>query len=177
MTDPFTNDPLLRRLRDLACGCGSDPCPWTKDDAFAVLERFAGGRVPEHAPGRLPNRVVIESPYGSNLDGSRADEATFARNVRYLHRCLLDSLVVRGEAPFASHAIYPRVLADSKPEERRLGMLAGFAWGASARKVAVYADFGITSGMREGIERAEAAGIPIEVRLLPASVLRAVLAG
>ena len=81
--------------------------------------------------------VVIESPFA----GDRA------LNDRYLRACLLDSLN-RGEAPFASHAIYPQILDDMKPEERRKGMEAGFVWGAKADLVAVYGDLGRSSGDR-----------------------------
>jgi hypothetical protein len=36
---PLANDPLLKRVRDLACGAGGDPAPLKKDDAAALLER------------------------------------------------------------------------------------------------------------------------------------------
>ena len=36
--------------------------------------------------------VVIESPYGTNHDGSRADAATIDRNLRYLRACMHDCL-------------------------------------------------------------------------------------
>lgn len=111
-------------------------------------------------------RVIIESPYGSLPDGRRAPPAERQANVAYLWKCVRDSLE-RGEAPFASHGFYPlAMLDDSKPEERRKGMEAGFAWGRSADLVAVYLDRGTTPGMLEGIDRAGALGIPIEFRKL-----------
>jgi hypothetical protein len=78
---------------------------------------------------------------------------------------MADSLA-RGEAPFASHALYtlPGVLDDDVPEERRRGMEAGFAWGEAADQVAVYVDLGVSRGMLEGCERAAAAGLPREAR-------------
>lgn len=50
-------------------------------------------------------RVIVESPYAGDIE----------RNMRYLRACLADCLR-RGEAPFASHAIYtqPGVLDDSE---------------------------------------------------------------
>lgn len=113
--------------------------------------------------------VVIESPYGTNPDGSRADAVTVERNLRYVRACMADALR-RGEAPFPSHALYtqPGVLDDSKPEERRKGMEAGFEWGASADLVAVYTDLGVTSGMLAGVERAKGRGQRIEIRSLGA---------
>lgn len=91
-------------------------------------------------------RVIIESPYaGKTIDIS-------IRNTLYLRLCILDSLS-RGEAPFASHGFYTTWLDDSKKEERKLGMEAGFAWGESADLIAVYYDYGISKGMVQGIIR------------------------
>ncbi|KKK77604.1 hypothetical protein LCGC14_2851890, partial [marine sediment metagenome] len=70
----------------------------------------------------------------------------------------------RGEAPFGSHALYPLVLDDPDAKERRMGMEAGFAWGAVADVAAVYQDYGITPGMVEGVERHNANGLIIEHR-------------
>jgi hypothetical protein len=97
-------------------------------------------------------RIVIESPFGSRTDGTRASPDELARNVVYAQRAMLDSLK-RGEAPFLSHLLYPQVLVDSTPAERELGMRAGFAWGRVADAIIVYADYGITPGMIEGIKR------------------------
>lgn len=100
-------------------------------------------------------RVIIESPLAGDV----------ARNQRYLRACLRDSLL-RGEAPFASHAIYVGPLDDDKREERDLGIAAGFAWRSAAELTVVYEDLGISRGMQLGIEAAEAMGHPIEVRKL-----------
>lgn len=110
-------------------------------------------------------RVVIESPFGSRVDGTRCTPEELEENTRYLLRCLEHSLR-QGEAPFASHGIYPPVLEDATPVERRMGMEAGFAWGEQAELVAVYVDRGITPGMAEGIERYRALGIQVEHRWL-----------
>lgn len=109
-------------------------------------------------------RVCIESPFGTRPDGTRASPEEVARNVRYLHRCILDSLR-RGEAPYASHRFFPGILDDATPEERELGIQAGFAWGAAADLVAIYEDMGaLTPGMIRGLERAQRAGQRIEWR-------------
>lgn len=101
--------------------------------------------------------VVIESPFAGDIE----------RNLRYLRACMADCLR-RGEAPYASHALYtqPGVLDDSDPKERLLGMEAGFAWGAKADATVAYEDLGISRGMIEGIYRAAIAGRPIEHRRL-----------
>lgn len=100
-------------------------------------------------------RVIIESP----LAGDRR------RNEAYAKRLLLDALR-RGEAGFLSHLMYPLVLDDRIPEERELGMAAGFSWGEAAAKCVVGMDYGVSPGMAAGIERWRALGIPIEERWL-----------
>lgn len=102
--------------------------------------------------------VILESPYGGDVEG----------NVEYARKAMHDCLM-RGEAPYASHLLYtqPHVLDDLKPEERKLGIEAGFAWGVKAEKVVVYTDRGISSGMELGIANAQKNGIPVEYRSLP----------
>lgn len=99
--------------------------------------------------------VVIESPYSGDIK----------RNILYLKLCLRHSLSL-GEAPFASHLFYTQFLNDDNPEERKLGMDAGFAWQARADLVAVYTDLGISKGMNEGIFSATRYGIPVTLRSL-----------
>lgn len=105
-------------------------------------------------------RVVIESP----LSGD------FARNIRYARLCALDCLR-RGEAPYASHLLYTQILDDARPEDRKLGMSAGFAWNGAAELAAVYTDLGISGGMRAGIESHERCGTPVEIRSLPPELM------
>lgn len=97
--------------------------------------------------------VIIESPYAGDVE----------RNTIYARRCMRDSLR-RGEAPFASHLLYTQVLADTVPEDRQLGIKAGFVWGNMADLVAVYVDYEPTPGMEKGIARAEFAKQPVEYR-------------
>ena len=101
--------------------------------------------------------VIIESPYAGDVRGNR----------KYARACMADSLK-RGEAPLASHLLYtqPGILDDTIPEERNLGMAAGFSWMDHADLLAVYNDKGISSGMMKGIERATRKGINIEFRSL-----------
>jgi hypothetical protein len=99
--------------------------------------------------------VLVESPFAGDM----------VRNLAYARAAMRDCLM-RGEAPFASHALYtqPGVLNDFAPEERRLGINAGLAWGMKADVTAVYGDLGISGGMRIGIDAAKAAGRPVEMR-------------
>lgn len=101
--------------------------------------------------------VIIESPYAGDIE----------RNIRYARACVKDSLM-RGEAPIASHLLYtqPDILKDDIADERQLGIKAGLAWRQAAQISAVYTDYGITEGMRMGIEAAETAGITIDYRTL-----------
>ena len=100
-------------------------------------------------------RVVIESPLSGDYEYNRA----------YAKRCMLDS-IERGEAPYASHLLFaqPGILDDTNARERCKGMMAGFAWGEVADLIAVYIDLGVSDGMRQGIERHKANGIPIDFR-------------
>lgn len=105
--------------------------------------------------------VIIESPYASN--GLR----TVSEHEAYARACLRDSLG-RGEAPLASHLLYtqPGVLDDLDPIERQWGIDAGLVWATKADATVVYLDFGLSSGMRYGIEHAERCCRPIEYRLV-----------
>jgi len=103
---------------------------------------------------RMP-LVIIESPLAGDIE----------TNLRYARAAMADSFR-RGEAPYASHLLYPGTLNDNDPKDRELGMHAGFAWGDRADLVAVYRDLGISPGMRSGIARAEKLGQPVEYRHL-----------
>lgn len=100
--------------------------------------------------------VVIESPLAGD----------YVQNTIYAQLAMLDCLQ-RGEAPFASHLLYPIVLDDTDPEERKLGMRAGFYLGDRLEAVVVYTDLGTSRGMEHGIARAQKRGCPIEYRTIP----------
>lgn len=99
--------------------------------------------------------VLIESPYAGDVE----------KNVAYARACMLDCLK-RGEAPYASHLLFTQVLDDTLPDERKLGIEAGLAWGARADRTAVYVDRGVSKGMLLGIERAITEHRPVELRSL-----------
>ena len=107
--------------------------------------------------------VILESPYRGD-DG----HANLERNRNYARECMRDSIINHGEFPFASHLLYTQegILDDEDPEERILGIEIGLAWGEHAEATVVYTDFGITEGMRLGIERAKEVGRPVEHRTL-----------
>ena len=109
--------------------------------------------------------VVVESPFAGDVE----------RNLRYVRAAMHDCLI-RGEAPYASHALYTQegVLDDDIPEERELGIHAGFAFRSQCQKTVVYEDLGISRGMQYGIDHAEKLGHPVEYRKLPADVMEKV---
>lgn len=101
--------------------------------------------------------VIVESPYAGNVKA----------NLAYARQAMADCLK-RGEAPYASHLLYTQegVLDDEKPEDRKLGIAAGFEWGKQATKTVVYCDRGLTQAMAEGIAQAFAVGRLVEFRWL-----------
>lgn len=105
--------------------------------------------------------VVVESPYAAPTPEG------IERNVRYARAAMRDCLL-RGEAPYASHLLYTQegVLRDEVPDERRLGMDAGFEWRQVAAATVVYVDLGTSRGMTEGVKDAEKRGNPVEYRSL-----------
>lgn len=107
-----------------------------------------------------PRLVVLESPHAPTLGH------TVAKNVAYTRECMRDCFQ-RGETPFASHLLYPGALDDTFPDQRKLGMEAGFAWGSHAELVVVYVDLGISRGMIDGFNRAQERKARLEFRELP----------
>lgn len=104
-------------------------------------------------------RVIVESPYAGDI----------VMNEMYGEFCMHDCIVNYKESPYASHLLYTRdnVLRDYIPEERKLGIEAGFFWRDVAEKTVFYIDLGITEGMQQGIDDCEEKGLPYEIRKLP----------
>lgn len=104
-------------------------------------------------------RTTIESPLAASSPEG------FRRNVRYAQLCMLDSLK-RGEAPYASHLLYPQVFDDLDEDQRRIGMQAGHEWIKQAELVAVYIDLGVSRGMSMAEALAIKLAIPTTTRRL-----------
>lgn len=124
-----------------------------KNDGFGVVTLPVV--IPPRNVSPRMKLVVVESPYAGDV----------GLNLRYLRAAMFDCLH-RNEAPFASHALYTQFLDDANPDERALGMIAGFAWGEAADMVAVYEDLGVSPGMSIGIKRALKLDKKIEFRRL-----------
>lgn len=88
--------------------------------------------------------VILESPYAGEIE----------RNTIYARRAMRDC-IERGEAPFASHLLYtqPGILDENNPEERKLGIEAGYEWWSAVTKIVFYADYGFSNGMMGALEK------------------------
>ena len=108
-------------------------------------------------------RVIIESPYAADT------EEGIDLNEAYGELAMHDCLVNHNESPYASHLLYTRrfVLRDDVPEDRKLGIEAGFYWRDVSDKTVFYKDLGMTDGMILGVEDCKKKGKPYEVRNLP----------
>lgn len=83
---------------------------------------------------------VLETPFAGDVEG----------NLKFARECMHDMLI-SGESPYASHLLYtqPNVLDDNIPEERELGIYAGFAWKHLPEVHTVfYLDKGTSRGMQ-----------------------------
>ena len=110
-------------------------------------------------------RVVIESPYAGNKKEIEINEI-------YGEFCMHDCLVNHNESPYASHLLYTRnnVLRDDHPEERKLGIEAGFYWRDVAEQSNFYTDLGTTKGMELGMEDCLEKEKPYTKRILPSDL-------
>lgn len=101
--------------------------------------------------------VLVESPFRGET----------VRNIAYARRCVRDCLE-RGEVPMAPHLVYtqPGILDDEIPNQREQGISAGLQWLRVVDASVVYVDFGITEGMKRGMEAAQGRGLPVEVRTI-----------
>lgn len=100
-------------------------------------------------------RVMVESPFVGDL----------VLNAAYVKACIYDSLL-RGEAPFASHVIYPHALDDTKPDERKWGIEAGYTWGEISHEIAIYTDLGMSGGMSQAQKWYQTRGMLFSYRSL-----------
>ncbi len=103
--------------------------------------------------------VVICSP----LRNDDPDEVE--RNRVYAREAMRNSML-RGEAPFVSHLLYPQILEDSIPEERAAAKIATEQVIMRADRLAVYIDRGISDGMREEIRVASVSNTRVVFRTM-----------
>lgn len=112
--------------------------------------------------------VAIESPFatekGAPEDVKRAQSK---RNIAYALACMRHALA-EGCSPYASHLSFTMILRDTLPEERKLGMKAGFAYADQCDERWICLDVGESGGMKAGRTRGTKNGQRvIEKRLGP----------
>jgi hypothetical protein len=66
----------------------------------------------------------------------------------------------KGAIPFAPHLLYPLVLDEGDPAQRKLGLFFGMVWLGKCDELWVFGSF-ISSGMGAEIAKAKKRGIPI----------------
>lgn len=98
---------------------------------------------------------VVESPFAGDTERNRA----------YALRACTDCLD-RHEVPYASHCFFPQFLNEDVPEEREMGITAGYAMWWHAAKIAFYVDLGWSPGMQRALCRAKTKFFAIEYRSL-----------
>lgn len=109
-------------------------------------------------------RTMVLSPLHGDTD----------LHVQYALACCEDCIDL-GESPFASHLFYPQFLDDDDPESRQVGMRCGQEWMRVANQVAVYSDFGVSTGMQEDLKLARRLGLRIVYRNLPEDRIKTIL--
>lgn len=132
------------------------------DDVSRAIEWAKGGG--------LPQPCVVESPYrgGDGPDGYQ----DLQRTIEYADLCMLDALN-HGFAPYLSHLLYTRVLRDSDPGARRLGIDAGTAIALRLGHMRVYRDLGVTDGMTRRADVFRRLGLSVEVVTLGVTTFEA----
>lgn len=103
-------------------------------------------------------RVAVESPFAppKGLEPEASRQAS-RENIRYALACLR-YVLAKGASPYASHLLFTLVLRDTTPDERRLGMKAGFAYADECDERWIFVDLGVSAGMKAGETRGNKLG-------------------
>lgn len=104
---------------------------------------------------------IIESPFKASENYSEEQHSD------YLRQCIR-WCVENGYTPYASHRMLTDAFDDSIPEERELGIQAGFAMNKCIDTVLVFGDLGLSKGMLRGIATHGEAGKTVMLKsILP----------
>jgi hypothetical protein len=106
--------------------------------------------------------AVIESP----LSGD------FIRNKRYAVLCCQYCLLELKMIPYASHLFFPQFLDDTNIEHRKIGIEAGFGFARKAEYRLFFIDFGMSNGMKLGLEDANDNNQIVKYHTLPESYMK-----
>ena len=93
--------------------------------------------------------IYAASPYAGDVEKNIAFAKKACRHV-----------MDQGHAFFAPHLLYPQLLDDTDPQERKAGLSMGLAMLSQCDELWCYGDY-ISSGMRFEIEEADRLGIPV----------------
>ena len=115
------------------------------------VDRLAASELPECTPRNF-DMVYICSPYTGDI------EENTKRAIRYC-RFAIDN----GYMPVASHLLYPQMLDDNNPDERKLGIIFGIKLLEKCREVWVFKNPGkeLSLGMHKEVDAAKNRRIPI----------------
>lgn len=94
--------------------------------------------------------IFIASPYAGDIE----------RNIEYAKQACRHVLD-KGNAFFCPHLLYPQILDDNNPEERKLGIRLGKEVLAKCDELWAFSNH-ISSGMFKEIEYARERGIPVK---------------
>lgn len=139
MPHPATPSCPLTLVTEGVEACARAPIAQADDSGKPPLRVFLCARVATASPGlaTLPRQILDE----------------------YVEHALRHA-IDKGVAPFPWLG-YGRVLDDQIEQDRAAALAACLAWIAVAEEVWVYADLGVSGGMRGEIEAANARGIPV----------------
>lgn len=97
--------------------------------------------------------ISVESPFAPTATSTTDEHIRYARKA-----CRFVAL--KGYSPYASHLFFtqPGILDDTIPEERELGIKGGKAWEVHAEESWFFLDYGMTKGMKYGLDEATRLG-------------------
>ena len=87
-------------------------------------------------------KIYVASKYAGDVEKNVKNAIAYCRRV-----------IEQGHMPLASHLLYPQMLDDTNPEERKMGQMFGMALLGICDEVWVFGE--ISSGMAEEIREAK----------------------
>lgn len=93
--------------------------------------------------------VFICSPYAGDIKRNTENARQYMKYA-----------VEKGAAPFAPHLLYPLILDEKDPAQRRLGLSLGLVWLTMCDELWVFGEH-ISAGMQMEIDKAKTCHIPI----------------
>ena len=117
--------------------------------AYAALTAVA--RSERRSRRKFMPLVYICSRYAA--DEKRTVPENEAAAIRYSQFA-----IEQGCIPLASHLLYPRILDDDDPKQRRMGLFFGKVWLDIAREIWIFSDGTLSAGMRAEYDHAKQRG-------------------